>query len=221
MNIYVYIIIGIILFEYLLSFVVRTLNLKALDPNLPEEFKDTFDDEKYIKSQKYTKANSKFAYITSTLNLFVSLVFIFGGVYNIIDLVARSYGYGNILTGLIFFGLLTIITDLISLPFSMYSTFVIEEKFGFNKTTYKTYFTDKLKAYFLMLVIGAPLMYVVLYFFEYFGAYAWIYAWIFMVSFSIIFQPLYNIFISFSKIFLSSNFSIPKPYKYFESILMN
>ena len=111
MNIYFYIIIGIILFEYLLSFIVRTLNLKALDPNLPKEFQDTFDNDKYLKSQEYTKTNSQFSYITSTFSLLVSLVFIFGvpqfginQLYNEIDLLVRSYGYGSIITGLIFFG---------------------------------------------------------------------------------------------------------------------
>ena len=109
MNIYFYLILGIILFEYLLSFIVRTLNLKALDPNLPKEFQDTFDNDKYLKSQEYTKTNSQFSYITSTFSLLVSLAFIFGipqfginPLYNEIDLLVRSYGYGSIITGLIF-----------------------------------------------------------------------------------------------------------------------
>jgi len=196
MNIYFIIIIGILLFEYMLSFIVRTLNLKALDPNLPEEFKDTFNQEKYLKSQDYTRANSRFSYITSTFSLVLSLIFIFGGVYNIIDLYVRSVGYGDILTGLLFFGLLTILTDILSLPFGLYSTFVIEEKFGFNKTTLSTYFMDKLKGYFLMILIGAPVFSLVLYFFGQYGENAWIYAWILLVAFSLVMQPIFNLFIA-------------------------
>jgi len=196
MNIYFIIIIGILLFEYMLSFIVRTLNLKALDPNLPEEFKDTFDQEKYLKSQDYTRENSRFSYITSTFSLVLSLIFIFGGVYNIIDLYVRSVGYGDILTGLLFFGLLTILTDILSLPFGLYSTFVIEEKFGFNKTTLSTYFMDKLKGYFLMILIGAPVFSLVLYFFGQYGENAWIYAWILLVVFSLVMQPIFNLFIA-------------------------
>ena len=196
MNIYFIIIIGILLFEYMLSFIVRTLNLKALDPNLPEEFKDTFDQEKYLKSQDYTRENSRFSYITSTFSLVLSLIFIFGGVYNIIDLYVRSVGYGDILTGLLFFGLLTILTDILSLPFGLYSTFVIEEKFGFNKTTLATYFMDKLKGYFLMILIGAPVFSLVLYFFGQYGENAWIYAWILLVAFSLVMQPIFNLFIA-------------------------
>ena len=196
MNIYFIIIVGILLFEYIFSFIVRALNLSALNPNLPEEFKDTFDQEKYLKSQDYTKVNSRFSYITSTFSLFLSLIFIFGGVYNIIDLYARSIGYGDILTGLLFFGLLTILTDILLLPFGLYSTFVIEEKFGFNKTTLSTYLMDKLKGYFLMIMIGGPLLSLVLFFFEQYGGNAWFYAWILFVVFSLVMQPIFNLFIA-------------------------
>ena len=82
MSIYFIVIIGVILFEYILSFIVRTLNIKALDPNLPKEFADIFDKEKYAKSQDYTRTNSKFAYVTSTFSLFLGLWFIFSGFYN-------------------------------------------------------------------------------------------------------------------------------------------
>ena len=197
MNIYFFIIPFILLFEYLLSFIVRTLNLLALDPKLPEEFKDTFDSEKYIKSQDYTKTNSKFSYITSTFSLLITLIFIYGGIYNIIDQWLLGFLENKIVIGLLFFGLLTLITDIISLPFSIYSTFVIEEKFGFNKTTYATFFLDKIKGYFLMIVIGAPVLSVILYFFETFPKeYSWIYAWALIPIFSLVMQPIFNILIA-------------------------
>ena len=203
MNIYFIIIISVIIFNYLLSFVVRTLNIRALDPKLPDEFSDTFDKDRYLKSQEYTKVNSKFEYLTSTCSLGVSLVFIFGipqfgisPIYNSIDQYLRFYGYNDIFTGLMFFGLLIIITDIINLPFGLYKTFVIEERFGFNKTTYKTYFTDKIKGYFLFIILGVPLLSLLLFFFESFTDYAWLLAWILMISFSLIIQPIYNIFIA-------------------------
>ena len=196
MNIYFFIIIGVIVFEYLLSFVVKVLNIKALDPNLPSEFSDTFDKDKYIKSQEYTKTNTKFSYITSTFSLIVSLAFILGGIYNVIDLYVRELGYGAEVTGLCFFGLLFIITDLLNIPFSLYKTFIIEEKYGFNKTTFKTFISDKLKQYFLISLIGGPLLYLVLYFFGNFGDHAWVYVWGFLVAFSVIMQPIFNTFIA-------------------------
>ena len=129
MNIYFIAIIGFLIFEYLLSFIVRLLNLKALDPNLPNEFEDTFDSQKYLDSQNYTRTNSKFSYITSTFSLIVSLVFIFGGVYNIIDQFVRSFGYGDILTGLFFFGGLFIITDILN-SISLFFQLEFHTEFG-------------------------------------------------------------------------------------------
>ncbi len=196
MSIYFIAIISILLFDYALSFIIRTLNLKALDPVLPKEFEDTFDKDKYLKSQEYTRTNSKFSYISSTFSLIVSFIFIFGGVYNIVDVFVRGAGYGSIVTGLFFFGSLSIITDIINLPFGLYRTFVIEEKFGFNKTTLGTFFMDKLKGYFILVLIGAPVLSLVLYFFEQFGDYAWIYAWILLVTFSLVMQPIFNLFIA-------------------------
>ena len=119
MNIYFIIIIGIIIFEYVLSFIIRTLNIRSLDPNLPQEFSDTFDEDKYKKSQLYAKANSSFDGITSTYSLFLGLIFIFSGFYNTIDIYARSFEFNNILTGLSFFLILTLISDLLSMPSSI------------------------------------------------------------------------------------------------------
>ena len=196
MSTYFLIIIGVILFDYVLSFIVRTLNIRSLDPNLPDEFSDTFDHDKYLKSQEYTITNSKFSYFTSTFSLFISLWFILSGFYNTVDIYARSYGFDEILTGLLFFASLYIISDIIRLPISLYRTFVIEEKYGFNKTTYKLFFTDKLKEYFLTILIGAPVLYAILYFWGSYGSMAWLYVWIFMTSFSIIMQPIYINFIA-------------------------
>ena len=196
MSIYFTAIIGIILFEYILSFIVRTLNLGALDSKLPSEFLDTFDNNKYRESQEYTRTNSRFAYVTSTFSLIIGLWFILSGFYNTVDLYARSFGYSEIITGLCFFAVLTVINDLISLPLSIYGTFVIEEKYGFNKTTYLTFFTDKLKQYLLMIVIGGPVLYVIIYFFESFGPDAWLYVWGFLTLFSIVMQPIFNNFIA-------------------------
>ena len=196
MSIYFAIIIGIIIFEYLLSFIVKILNIKALNPNLPKEFEDTFDQDKYTKSQEYTKTNTRFSFITSTFSLIVSLSFIFGGFYNIIDLYVRGFGYSDKITGLCFFGLLFIVTDLLNTPFSIYRTFVIEEKYGFNKTTIQTFLMDKIKGYFLTILIGGPVLYLMLYFFGSFGSNAWLYVWGFLVAFSVIMQPIFNTFIA-------------------------
>ena len=196
MNIYFIAIISILLFEYILSFIVRALNLKALSPQIPDEFEDIIDKERYEKSQSYTLENSKFSYITSTFTLLVNLLFIFGGFYNVVDQFVRNMGYGNTITGLLFFGLLFILTDIINVPFNLYRTFVIEERFGFNKTNFSTFLLDKIKGYFLLVIIGGPFLSLILFFFEHYNTNAWIYAWIVFVIFSLIMQPIFNIFIA-------------------------
>ncbi len=198
MSIYFIIIIGAIIFEYLLSFIVKILNIKALNPNVPKEFKDTFDQDKYTKAQEYTKTNTRFSFITSTFSLVLGLSFIFGGFYNIIDFwIRNNFGYtDDKIIGLCFFGILFIIIDLLNTPFLLYKTFVIEEKYGFNKTTFGTFVMDKIKAYFLIILIGAPVLYLILHFFESFGDYAWLYVWAFLIAFSVIMQPIFNTFIA-------------------------
>ena len=196
MNIYFIIIIGMILFQYGLSILVKILTLKSLNPSLPDEFSDLFDKDKYIKSQDYTKTNTNFSFITSTFSLIVNLSFILGGFYNTIDLYVRDIGYSPEVTGLLFFALLFVVNDLLNIPFSIYKTFVIETKYGFNKTTLKTFWADKLKGYFLTILIGGPVLYLILYFFANFTEYGWLYVWIFLIAFSVIMQPIFTTFIA-------------------------
>jgi len=198
-NIYFIIIIGVIVFEYCLSNIIRKLNLNALHTKLPDEFSDVFDTEQYNKSQLYTQTKEKFAYFSSTIMVLFSLSIILFGAYNILDEYIRAFAFdSNIINGLLFYGILIIISDLISTPFNLYNIFVIEEKFGFNKMTYKTFISDKIKSYFLIILIGAPITALLLYFFEfeYFGENAWIYAWILLMSFSIIMQPIFILFVA-------------------------
>jgi STE24 endopeptidase len=178
------------------------LNLKALDPKLPEEFSDVFDQEKYKKSQYYTRVQTKFGFITSIFGLFLTLVFWFSGGFNYLDQIVREWDFHFIWTGLLYIGIIILAKSIISLPFSIYSTFVIEEKFGFNKTTVKTFILDILKGLGLAIVLGGPLLAGLLAFFQYAGTYAWLYAWAATTLFSLFVQfiaptwimPLFNKF---------------------------
>jgi len=195
MNIFLGIIIGTIIFEYVLSFISSQLNLKSLATDLPEEFVGFYDEEKYAKSQNYTRANSKFGRISSTFNFILILSVISFGLFESLDQFARSFGYSPLITGLIFFGIITIIQDILSTPFSLYSTFVIEEEYGFNKATPKIFIMDKLKSYFLLLVMGVPLISIILYFFESLEN-AWLYAWGLMALLSVVMPKVYTQFIA-------------------------
>ncbi len=178
------------------------LNLKMLKSEVPDEFKDVYDAERYSKSQEYLKVNTRFGWITSGFDLLVILIFWFGKGFPMLDNWVRSWNYGAVITGLIYMGILMIIKFLLSLPFSIYDTFVIEERFGFNKTTWKTFVTDIIKGIILSILLGAPLLAGILAFFEYAGYNAWLYCWIAVTLFMLIIQfiaptwimPLFNKF---------------------------
>ena len=196
MNIYFIIIISAIVIEFLLSTIINKLNLDALNSELPQEFSDVYDKDKYTKSQNYTRSNTQFSFITSTFSTGLILIVIFFGFFNNIDNIVRNLGYSEIINGLIFFGILTLANDIITLPFSLYKNFVLEEKFGFNKMTLNTFIMDKIKGYFLMIILGVPLISLLLYFFESFENMAWLYAWVSISIFSLAMQPIFNLFIA-------------------------
>ncbi len=163
--------------SYLLDKVADFLNLGSLNQPLPEEFNDHFDQQKYSDSQDYLKTNTKFGFITSSFDLVIILSFWFSGGFQFIDSVVRSFHFGSITSGLIFTGILLFLRLLISLPFSIYSTFVIEEKFGFNKTTPRLFIMDLVKSVFLSAVLGGILLSLILGLFEFGGHFAWIMCW--------------------------------------------
>jgi len=202
MNIYAVIIVSALMIDYLLSFIADCLNLKHLSGELPTEFEDIYDKDQYQKSQAYTRMNTKFGFITSTFSLAVTLIFWFSGGFNWLDLIVRSWDLPFIWTGLCYVGILMGFRFIVGLPFSIYSTFVIEEKFGFNKTTPKTFILDIIKGLALSLIIGSPIFAAVLAFFQYAGSMAWLYCWIVATIFNLILQyvaptwimPLFNKF---------------------------
>ena len=196
MNIYLLIILSALIGEFLLRTLVRVLNLKALDPGLPNEFQGYYDEEKYARSQEYTRVNTRFAFFTTSFDLIVILVFILFGGFNFVDQIVRGFGLSTLPSGLAFFGILFFASDLISTPFSLYQNFVIEEDFGFNKMTLKTFILDKLKGYLLILVLGGVFLTAILFFFEKTGEYGWLYAWGIIGLFMILIQPLFTLVIA-------------------------
>ncbi|MBT7628553.1 MAG: M48 family metallopeptidase [Desulfobacula sp.] len=188
--------------NYLIGMIADFLNLKNLTQPLPIEFKDHYNQKKYNDSQNYLKANTKFGFITSSVDLVIILVFWFSGGFQIIDSFVRSSNSGSIVSGLFFAGILLLLKLLISLPFTLYSTFVIEEKFGFNKTTPKLFFIDLIKSIILSITLGGILLSLILWFLEFGGQFAWVMCWAASTIFLLIVQyivptwimPLFNKF---------------------------
>lgn len=202
MNSIAIIILGAIVVDFILNLVADGLNLKHLSSTLPGAFEGVYDPQRYRKSQQYLKANTQFGWVASTFNLLVLLVFWFAKGFPLLDRWVRSLDLGPILSGLIYIGILMLLKSVLALPFSVYATFVIEERFGFNKTTWSTYLADLLKSLALALLLGTPLLAAILAFFQYAGANAWLYCWVGVTLYMLVVQfvvptwimPLFNRF---------------------------
>jgi STE24 endopeptidase len=202
MNVYAVIILATLLLDYGLNLLADILNLRGLRHELPEAFRGVYDADTYRKSQQYTRAQTQFAWVTSTVMLVVTLGFWFVGGFQALDRIVRAWSLGPIWTGLAYISILLLGRALLSLPCSIYSTFVLEERFGFNKTTPATFVSDVLKGLGLAIALGGPLLAGVLAFFTYAGAYAWLYCWIATAMFMLVMQfiaptwilPLFNTF---------------------------
>jgi len=203
MNFIAVIILAVIFAEFILNFISDLLNLKVLQSDLPEAFRGWYDADRYRKSQEYLKVNTRFGWGVSTFDLVVFLIFWFLKGFPLVDRWVQAYHQGPVITGIIFIGALALLKAVISLPFSIYSTFVIEERFGFNKTTWSTFVKDLIKGLFLAVILGGPLIAGILAFFEYAGTGAWLYCWIAVTLYMLAVQyiaptwimPLFNKFI--------------------------
>lgn len=202
MNVYAIIILTTLVASFVVDLIAELLNLRALRDELPQEFQGVYDAEQYKKSQDYTRVRTRFGFVTSLFGLVLTLAFWFAGGFPYLDKIVRSWGLHPILTGLAYIGILVLAKSVLSLPFSIYSTFVIEERFGFNKTTPKTFVLDLLKGLALGILLGAPLLAGILAFFQYAGVWAWLYCWLAVTVFTLFVQfiaptwimPLFNKF---------------------------
>lgn len=187
-----YVIIGFILFEFVLSKTLSYLNLKTWDKPLPAEVKDLYDAEKYANAKNYAIANNRLGTITSVLMLIITIAVLLAKGFAGADELARSVSPSPIIQALVFFGIVAGISSLIGLPFDIYETFVLEEKFGFNKTTPLLFVTDKLKGLVLGVVVGGGILALLTFLYGLLGDKFWIAAWIVVASFSILLAMFYT-----------------------------
>ncbi len=202
MNIFTVIILAAILIPFILDLISNILNLKALALNPPPALQDLYPPDKYRKSQEYTRDSTHFNFVSSTFALALLLIFWFAHGFNWVDLLVRSWGFGEIVNGLLYTGILVFAYGLVMLPFSIYGTFVIEQHYGFNNTTPLTFIADRLKGLFLAVLLGAPLLAAILALFETAGPLAWLYCWAAVTAYLLIIEfiapnwimPLFNKF---------------------------
>ena len=190
-NLYYYIIVIAIIIEYLFSSISSILDIKNITPTIPSDFKKAYDQEKYILSQDYLKARTRFGLFSSTFSLILIMIVIHSDIFGLLDQFVRGQSDSYILQGLLFIGIIYFFQDIVSLPFSIYHTFVIEERFGFNKTTLNLFIIDKIKGYAIFIVLGSIIITPILYFFHVYGDIGWLIAWSILTAFMIAVQPLF------------------------------
>lgn len=187
-----WIIIGIIVADFLFEKYLDYLNTKTMSEVLPDEVKGIYDEDKYKKQQAYQRENQRFGLWSSGFSFTLTLaMFLFYG-FAFVDNLAWGFTSSAILAALFFFGVIMFASDILSIPFSVYSTFVIEEKYGFNKTTPKTFVFDTLKGWLIGALIGGGLLAIIILIYQKTQNMFWIYAWILVSAFSIFMAMFYS-----------------------------
>ncbi len=186
-----YIIIGILVLNFVIDKILDTLNAKHFNDPIPAELQDVYNKEEYEKSQAYKKEKYRFGMLTSSISMGATLLFFFLDGFELVDQIARSFSENNIIVALIFFGIIMLANDVLSTPFSYYNTFVIEEKYGFNKTTISTFILDKLKGWLMAAILGGGILSLIIWFYESTGSNFWLYAWGIVIVFSVFLNMFY------------------------------
>lgn len=186
------VIIAIISINFIIDKILDALNAKHYKDQLPEELQDVYDEDEYKKSQRYKATNYRFGILTSTFSFLLTLVFFFLNGFAFVDQLARQITDHNILVTLIFFGIIMIGSDILTTPFSYYKTFVIEEQFGFNKTTKTTFILDKIKGWLMTIIVGGVILGIITWFYHTTKDLFWIYAWVLVSIFTIFINLFYS-----------------------------
>lgn len=168
------VILTITVLSYLFDQWLDYINLRAQRPEIPKEVEGFYDRDKYLKSLAYHRETTRFGFITSAFGFLLTLLMLIFHGFGWLDSILRPIIDNEIILALAFFGILMLASDILTIPFQLYSTFVIEEKYGFNKTTVKTFISDKLKGYFLGALVGGALLSLLIWLIQVLGSSFWI-----------------------------------------------
>jgi STE24 endopeptidase len=202
MNPYLAVIVGALALRWFLELLADWLNLRNAGEKLPAEFEGWYDAGKYAESQRYLRERTAFGIVSDTVHTGLLIAFILLGGFAALDAFARGFGLGPLPTALVFAGGLLLLSTALELPFSVYVTFRLEQKYGFNRTTPRTFVMDQVKGLALSALIGGAIFAAVVWFFERAGAAAWLYAWAAVSAFEFLLamvapaliMPLFNRF---------------------------
>jgi STE24 endopeptidase len=187
-----YLIIAILVLQFLVETLLGHLNARKFGEPIPADLQDVYEEDEYQRSQAYKRTNYRFGILSTGFSLLLILGFLILGGFEWVDEIARNFTERPVLQAMIFFGIILVGADIISFPFSWYRTFTIEERFGFNKTTKMLFLLDKVKGWFLMLILGGGLLALVVWLYQSAGANFWIYAWGAISAFTIFMNLFYS-----------------------------
>lgn len=187
-----YIIIAIIAADFIFEQTLNFLNTKWRGKPIPPELEGIYDDEKYHKQQSYAQTSSRFSIIESSVMTAATLLFIILGGFGFIDGIVSGITHNMLAQGLLFMAVMYAAMEIIGVPFSIYETFVIEQKFGFNTTTPSTFVNDKLKGYLISAIVAGGLYALIYWLYTIAGQLFWIYALVSVSAFSLFMSMFYS-----------------------------
>ena len=187
-----WIIIAILVLDFTLEKILDYLNRKNVSLQLPDEVKDIYNADEYKKQQEYFLTNQRFGAISGTFSFIIMMLMFFLFGFAFVDNIARGMVENSILIALIFFGILYFANEILSMPFEIYHTFVIEQRFGFNKMTPGLFVTDTLKGWMMSIVLGGGIIALLMLIYQYVGPYFWLLGWGVMAFISIFMMMFYS-----------------------------
>lgn len=187
-----WIIIAILIFDFTLERILDGLNAARMKPELSDELKGIYNEENYHKQQLYSREKMRFSFWSSLVSFLLILAVLFTSGFGWLDNAVGNLSENNIIQALLFFGFIGLASGVLSIPFDWYGTFVIEEKFGFNKTSHKTFVLDKLKGALVATILGGGLLALVVFIYNQTQQYFWIVTLVVIASFSIFMSMFYT-----------------------------
>jgi STE24 endopeptidase len=185
--------------EHVLDLWLTRLNLEHIarhEAEVPSYFQESITREEYRKGIAYNREKARLGLVASWTEAPVFWGLLLSGFYGHVDWWARAFGYGSVVTGVIFLAVVSILFSAMALPFNLYSTFVIEQKYGFNRMTWKLWLADFCKRFLLSVVIGIPVLAAILWFMNRFlSGLWWLYVWVFLALVQLFLTSIFPVFI--------------------------
>lgn len=187
-----FIILAIFIADFVFGRCLSWLNIVASKSKLPVQLEDIYDNDQYQRQQQYFRTNSKFSMITSLFSFVIMLIMLMLYGFAFVNEIVVGWQLSSVWSSIVFFGILYIANDIIGLPFDIYDTFVIEQRFGFNRTTIKTFIFDKIKTLLLSAIIGIGLLYFIISIYNTTPDYFWLLAWLAVTLFGLFMSLFYS-----------------------------